>query len=69
MIVYNPWSGIPHNSSDFLPHQGPVAMNAAFRTCRFGSTKFALVKFEMGIIYKLAAVITGGGPGMMFAAI
>jgi len=69
MIIYQPGSGIPHNFSDFLPHQGPVAMNAAFGTCGFGITKSALVKFDVGIIDKFPAFITGGCPGMMFTAI
>ncbi len=69
MIVYQPGSGIPHNLSDFLPHQGPVAMNAAFRTCGFGIPESALVKFYMGIIDKFSAFIAKGCPGMVFAAI
>ena len=69
VIVYHPGSGVPHNLSDFLPHQGIVAMNTAFGTCGFGITKAALFKFYMGIIDKFPAFITGGGSGMVFAAI
>ena len=69
MVVYQPGSGIPHNFSDFLPHQGLVAMSTAFGACGFGITESALVKFYMGIIDKFPAFITGGGSGMVFAAI
>ncbi len=44
-------------------------MNAALGTCRFGSTKFALVKFEVGIINKFPAFIARCDSGMMLAAI
>ena len=69
MIVYHPWSGIPHDPSNFSPHQGPVAMNAALGACRFGITESAPVKFEVGIIDKFPASITRGDPGMMFVTI
>jgi len=69
VIVYHPWSGIPHDPSNFFPHQGLIAISAAPGAYRFGFTEFAPVKFEVGIIDKFPAFITGRGSGMVFAAI
>ncbi len=69
MVVYQPGSGISHDLSYFFPHQRPVAMNAAGRTCRLGSTESALVQLRTGIMDKLFAFIARDDPGMMLAAI
>ena len=68
-MVYHPGSGIPHNFPNPFPHHGPVAMDTAPGTYGFGITELALVKLEAGIIDKFPAFITGGDPGMMFAAV
>ncbi len=60
MIVYHPGSGIPHNFPDLFPQQRFIAMNTAFRACRFQFTKCTLVKFKMGVIDKFFAFIARG---------
>ncbi len=69
MVVYQPGSGISHDLSYFFPHQGLVAIDVAGRTCRLGSTEYALVQLRAGIMDKSSAFIARDDPGMMLAAI